>query len=118
MLKKVGHGGIKTGLPFSIGTPQSGGTVTTAGGLIFSSGAFDNTVRATDIRNGEELWSRPLPFTAQSTPMSYLSSAGEQTVVVTVPVFNSTSGSGFRALPADQEDPEGGYIIAYRLTSD
>ena len=99
----------------TIGTPQSAGTVTTAGGLIFSAGTFDNTIRATNISDGRELWSDSLPFTAHATPMSYLSPAGEQTVVITVPVFNSNNGNGFRVLPADQEDPEGGYIIAYRL---
>jgi len=113
--KESGPFGIKTGLPISVGTPQSAGTVTTAGGLIFSAGTFDNTIRATNITDGKELWSDDLPFTAHATPMSYLSPAGEQTVVVTVPVFNSTSAFGFRVLPADQEDPEGGYIIAYRL---
>ncbi len=113
--KDSGPLGIKTRLPVSIGTPQSAGTVTTAGGLIFSGGTFDNTIRATNISDGKELWRDDLPFTAQATPMSYLSPAGEQTVVITVPVFNSTSGVGFRALSADQEDPEGGYIIAYRL---
>ena len=115
MAKDSGPWGIKTHLPISIGTPQSGGTVTTAGGLIFSAGTFDNTIRATDIRNGRELWRSPLPFTAHATPMSYLSPAGEQTIIIAVPVYNSTSGSGFRVLPADQEDPEGGYIMAFRL---
>lgn len=113
--KDSGPFGIKTRLPFSIGTPQSAGTVTTAGGLIFNAGTFDNTIRATNISDGKELWSDDLPFSAHATPMSYLSPTGEQTVVITVPVFSSTSGIGFRVLPADQEDPEGGYIIAYRL---
>lgn len=115
LAKDSGPLGIKTLLPISIGTPQSGGTVTTAGGLIFSAGTFDNTIRATNILNGEELWSNPLPFTAHATPMSYLSPGGKQTIVITVPVFNSTTGTGFRVLPADQEDPEGGYIMAFRL---
>ena len=118
MARDSGPWGIPSGLPLTVGTPQSGGTVTTAGGLIFSSGAFDNSVRATHILNGRELWRADLPFTAHSTPMTYLSPAGEQTLVVTVPVFNSTSGQGFRALAADEEDPEGGYIIAYRLPHD
>jgi quinate dehydrogenase (quinone) len=113
--KESGPFGLKTRLPITVGTPQSAGTITTAGGLIFSAGTFDNTIRATNISDGKELWSADLPFTAHATPMSYLSPAGEQTVVITVPVFNSTSSSGFRALPAAQEDPEGGYIIAYRL---
>ena len=115
LAKDSGPFGIPTRLPLTIGTPQSGGTVTTAGGLIFSSGAFDNSVRATHILDGEELWREDLPFTAHATPMTYLSPAGEQTLVVTVPVFNTTSGQAFRALPADQENAGGGYIIAYRL---
>ena len=113
--KESGPFGIKSRLPVTIGTPQSAGTVTTAGGLIFSAGTFDNTIRATNISDGREMWSDSLPFTAHATPMSYLSPAGEQTVVITVPVFNSNNGNGFRVLPADEEDPEGGYIIAYRL---
>lgn len=109
--------GIKTFLPISVGTPQIGGTVTTSGGLIFSASAYDNTIRATDVLNGEELWSNPIPHQASSTPMSYLSASGKQTIVATIPVYNKTTGpgAGFVTLPADQEDPEGGYIIAYRL---
>ena len=106
---------LKTRLPLTVGTPQTGGTVTTAGGLIFSAGAFDNTVRATNLMNGEELWNRSIPYTAQGTPMTYLSPEGKQTLIVVVPVFNSTRGSGYLPLPADEEDPMGGYILAFRL---
>ena len=106
---------LKTRLPLTVGTPQTGGTVTTAGGLIFSAGAFDNTVRATNLLNGEELWNRSIPYTAQGTPMTYLSPEGKQTLIVVVPVFNSTRGSGYLPLPADEEDPMGGYILAFRL---
>tara|TARA_B100000959_G_scaffold47490_2_gene48568 strand:+ start:537 stop:2885 length:2349 start_codon:yes stop_codon:yes gene_type:complete len=113
--KESGPLGIKTRLPVSIGTPLMGGTVTTGGGLTFIAGTFDNTIRALDLLSGEELWSDELPFTAHATPMSYLSPGGKQTVIITVPVFNSTTGSGVRVLPADQEDPQGGYIFAYRL---
>ena len=42
---------LPTRLPLTVGTPQTGGTVTTAGGIIFSAGAFDNTVRATNLMN-------------------------------------------------------------------
>ena len=59
---------LPTRLPLTVGTPQTGGTVTTAGGIIFSAGAFDNTVRATNLMNGEELWNHAIPFTA---PVSY-----------------------------------------------
>ena len=106
---------LPTRLPLTVGTPQTGGTVTTAGGIIFSAGAFDNTVRATNLMNGEELWSHAIPFTAQGTPMTYLSPQGNQTLIVVVPVFNSTRGSGYLPLPAEEEDPLGGYIFAFRL---
>jgi len=116
--RESGPLGIPTRLPLTVGTPQSGGTVTTAGGLIFIAGTFDNTIRAIDLSDGKELWQDRLPYTATSTPMTYLSPAGEQTVVITVPVFNSTAAVGLRALPPEEEDPEGGYIIAYRLATD
>ena len=106
---------LPTRLPLTVGTPQTGGTVTTAGGIIFSAGAFDNTVRATSLMNGEELWNHAIPFTAQGTPMTYLSPQGNQTLIVVVPVFNSTRGSGYLPLPAEEEDPLGGYIFAFRL---
>ena len=113
--KHTGPLDIPTRLPLTVGTPQTGGTVTTAGGLIFSAGAFDNTVRASSIHDGKELWSQPIPYTAQGTPMSYLSPAGNQTVIVTVPVFNSTRGSGYEPLSVEEEDPLGGYVFAFRL---
>ena len=113
--KHTGPLGIPTRLPLTIGTPQTGGTATTAGGLIFSAGAFDNTVRATRVSDGSELWKHSIPYTAQGTPMTYLSPEGNQTLIVVVPVFNSTRGSGYEPLQADDEDPLGGYVFAYRL---
>ena len=113
--KETGPLNIPTRLPLTVGTPQTGGTVTTAGGLISSAGAFDNTVRATGLFDGRELWREPIPFTAQGTPMTYLSPEGKQTLIVVVPVFNSTRGSGYEPLPAEDEDPLGGYVFAYRL---
>ena len=113
--KDSGPWGIATGLPISVGTPQIGGTVTTAGGLIFMASTFDNTIRALDLFSGKELWSDAIPFSAQATPMTYQSPSGMQTLVATIPVYNTTGAVGSRTLPPDEEDPEGGYIIAYRL---
>ena len=76
---------------------------------------FDNTVRATGLFDGQELWNESIPFTAQGTPMTYLSPEGKQTLIVVVPVFNSTRGSGYEPLAAENEDPLGGYVFAYRL---
>ncbi|NKB34310.1 MAG: PQQ-binding-like beta-propeller repeat protein [Pseudomonadales bacterium] len=113
--KETGPLNFPTRLPLTVGTPQTGGTVTTAGSLIFSAGTFDNTVRATNLMNGEELWNHSIPYTAQGTPMTYLSPEGKQTLIVVVPVFNSTRGSGYEPLRADEEDPLGGYVFAFRL---
>ena len=65
--------------------------------------------------NGEELWNYSIPYTAQGTPMTYLSPKGKQTLIVVVPVFNSTRGSGYIPLQAEEEDPLGGYVFAFRL---
>lgn len=39
----------------------------------------------------------------------------ELTLVATIPVYNTTAAVGLRTLPVAEEDPEGDYIIAYRL---
>ena len=114
--KESGPLGFSTRLPLTVGTPQTAGTVTTAAGIVFIAGTMDKTIRAINLFDGEELWQHPLPFSAQATPMSYQAPrSGRQTVVVTVPVYSSTQAGGARVLPAEEEDPEGGYIIAYRL---
>lgn len=63
--------GIASGLPFTIGTPNNGGAVTTAGGLIFIAAATDDLIRAIDIRTGRTLWSHVLPAGGQATPIVY-----------------------------------------------
>ena len=113
--KNTGPFGIATRLPLRVGTPQTGGTVTTAGGLIFIAGTFDNTVRAINLLDGRELWQHSLPYAAQGSPMTYLSPGGKQTLIVTSPVFSSNSPVLGSVIPADQEDPMGGYVFAYRL---
>ncbi|MDA1373083.1 MAG: membrane-bound PQQ-dependent dehydrogenase, glucose/quinate/shikimate family [Proteobacteria bacterium] len=113
--KDTGPWGIPSHVPLTVGTPQIGGTVTTAGGLIFLASTYDNTIRALDLMTGKELWSDAIPYTAQATPMSYQSPSGKQTLIATIPVYNSTRAIGMRTQPIEDEDPQGGYIIAYRL---
>ncbi len=113
--RDTGPWGIPTRLPFNVGTPLTAGTVTTAGGLIFIAGTFDNTVRAVDLLSGDILWQDDIPYSSQGSPMSYFSPSGQQTIIVTSPVYNSNAASGTRVLPAEEEDPQGGYVFAYRL---
>jgi quinoprotein glucose dehydrogenase len=63
------------------GTPNLGGPIITAGGLIFISSAMDNFLRAFDIDTGKELWKAQLPSGSQATPMTYREN-GKQYVVV------------------------------------
>jgi quinoprotein glucose dehydrogenase len=73
--------GIPSRLPFTIGTPNNGGAVVTAGGLIFIAAATDDLLRAIDLRTGRTLWSDVLPAGGQATPMTY-SVNGRQYVVI------------------------------------
>ena len=73
--------GIPSRLPFTIGTPNNGGAVTTAGGLIFIAAATDDLIRAIDIRTGKTVWSHVLPAGGQATPMTYVWK-GRQYVVI------------------------------------
>jgi quinoprotein glucose dehydrogenase len=70
-------------LPIAIefGTPNIGGPLVTAGGLVFIAAAMDDYLRAFDVTTGEELWKGRLPAGGQATPMSYRA-AGRQYVVI------------------------------------
>ena len=68
-------------LPFKFGTPNFGGPIVTAGGLVFIAAALDNYLRAFDVETGEELWKGRLPFGGQATPMTY-EIGGRQFVVI------------------------------------
>lgn len=63
--------GIPSMLPITIGTPNNGGSVVTAGGVIFIAAATDNLIRAIDMRTGKTLWKDVLPAGGQATPMTY-----------------------------------------------
>ncbi|KAB2848966.1 MAG: PQQ-binding-like beta-propeller repeat protein, partial [Sphingopyxis terrae] len=63
--------GIPSMLPVTIGTPNNGGSVVTAGGLIFIAAATDNLIRAMDLKTGKTVWSDVLPAGGQATPMVY-----------------------------------------------
>jgi quinoprotein glucose dehydrogenase len=55
----------------TIGMPNMGGPIITAGGLVFIGAASDDYLRAFDIDTGHELWKGRLPAGGQATPMTY-----------------------------------------------
>jgi quinoprotein glucose dehydrogenase len=102
--KPLGTSRDKAPWPFwSIeGAPNIGGSLTTAGGLVFIGAASDNFFRAFDTASGAEVWKMRLPAGAQATPMSY-ELGGRQYVVV--------AAGGHAKLGTTRGD----YVLAYAL---
>jgi quinoprotein glucose dehydrogenase len=64
------------------GTPNMGGSIATAGGLVFIAATVDARFRAFDSRTGKELWVTDLATDAQSTPITFAGKNGKQYVAV------------------------------------
>jgi quinoprotein glucose dehydrogenase len=63
------------------GTPNLGGPIVTAGGLVFIGSSMDDSFRAFDVDTGKVLWNVQLPAGGQATPMTYEEN-GRQYVVI------------------------------------
>lgn len=100
--RKNGPFGIPSMLPLDIGTPNNGGAVVTAGGLIFIAAATDDLIRAIDIETGETVWSDVLPAGGQANPMVYEQDGRQYLVIM-------AGGHHF------METPPGDHVIAYAL---
>jgi len=64
------------------GSPNLGGPIVTAGGLVFIGAALDSALHAFDIDTGRQIWNGPLPSSGKATPMSYQLASGEQFVAI------------------------------------
>jgi quinoprotein glucose dehydrogenase len=84
------------------GTITLGGPMVTAGGIVFTSAAMDNFLRAFDSETGKEIWKYQLPAGGQATPMTY-SIGGKQYIVI--------AAGGHGKLGTKQGD----YVIAFTL---
>jgi quinoprotein glucose dehydrogenase len=63
------------------GSPNLGGSMVTAGGLVFIAAAMDDKLRAFDVDTGKVVWEGQLPASAQAAPMTYQIN-GKQFVVI------------------------------------
>ena len=63
------------------GTPNLGGPIVTAGGLVFIGSSMDDSFRAFDVDTGRVLWSVPLPAGGQATPMTFEENGGQYVVI-------------------------------------
>ena len=86
--------------PSGLGSPNLGGPIITAGGLVFIAAAIDEGFRAYDVETGEELWKADLPAWGRATPMTY-EADGRQFVVI------SAGGGGTFG--------DGDYVVAFSL---
>jgi len=65
-----------------LGTPNLGGSIVTAGGIVFIGATTDKFVRGFDVETGEEIWRARLPYTANSTPITYRTKPGGRQYLV------------------------------------
>ena len=98
-LAELGDLGLKTG------TRNLGGSIATAGGLVFIGATNDRRFRAFDAKTGRELWVAELPASGHSTPMTYMGKDGAQYVVI--PASGGTSIGG--GLPISDK------LVAFKL---
>jgi quinoprotein glucose dehydrogenase len=97
--KELGEAGYKAG------TPNIGGSVATASGLVFIGASIDSRFRAFDARSGAELWVADLPANGNATPMTYMGKDGAQYVVIAA----AGGGPAARGLPASDA------LVAFKL---
>lgn len=65
------------------GAPNIGGSIVTAGGLVFIAATNDSRFRAFDAETGKELWRVRLPASGHATPMTFKGAkTGKQFVVI------------------------------------
>jgi glucose dehydrogenase len=85
------------------GTPNIGGSIATAAGLVFVGGTIDSRFRAFDADTGVLLWETRLDASAHATPMTFMGRDGRQYVVV------AAGGNGMLGSPV------GSKIVAFAL---
>ena len=85
------------------GTPNIGGTIVTAAGLVFVGATIDGRFRAFDAGAGTLLWETRLEASAHATPMSFMGRDGRQYVVI------AAGGNGLLA------SPPGSKVVAFAL---
>jgi quinoprotein glucose dehydrogenase len=84
------------------GSFQLGGSIATAGGLVFIAATADEKIRAIDSASGAVVWEHKLPHGGYATPCTY-AAGGKQYVVI-------ACGGGNR-----QQTPSGDEFVAFRV---
>jgi quinoprotein glucose dehydrogenase len=91
------------------GAANMGGSIATAGGLVFIGATTDSKFRAFESRTGKELWMTRLDATADAVPMTYLGRDSKQYVVI------AAGGSNRFRMIAGTADQAADSLIAFAL---
>ena len=83
------------------GSPNLGGPIITAAGIVFIGASVDRSLHAYDVETGRELWTGALPQSAKATPISYRLASGDQFVAIAL-----GGGGAWGA---------GDYVVAFKL---
>jgi len=96
-------------LPITMGVPTLGGSIVTAGGIIFIGASQDRNFRAFDVGDGRELWRAALPSIGAATPMTFVSKqTGRQYVLIAAGGHPGLGGPKTSALLAYALPAQGG----------
>ena len=90
------------------GTPNRGGPIVTAGGLVFIGASQDARFRAFDARTGAELWVADLSENGRTVPITYQGKSGKQYVAI-------LAGGGRPVGRTVDESQIGGRLHVYAL---
>jgi membrane-bound PQQ-dependent dehydrogenase (glucose/quinate/shikimate family) len=96
--------GTVAGLESDTGSPNLGGSVVTAGGLIFIGATTDSRFRAFDSRSGKQLWIAELAASAHALPVTYVGKKSHKQFVV----IAAGGGGFFRGKTSDE-------VVAFAL---
>ncbi|HEY1496481.1 MAG TPA: PQQ-binding-like beta-propeller repeat protein, partial [Candidatus Solibacter sp.] len=91
------------------GASNMGGSIATAGGLVFIAATTDSKFRAFDSRTGKELWMGRLDATGDAVPMTYRAKSGKQYVVI------AAAGTNRFRMIANTADETADSLIAFTL---
>jgi glucose dehydrogenase len=86
------------------GAPNLGGSIATAGGLVFIAASNDSRFRAFDSKTGRLLWEQPIDANGHTIPITYQGKDGKQYVAI----MAANGGGFFGGTPSDS-------LIAFAL---
>lgn len=89
---------VAKGIP-PTGTPNLGGPIATASGLLFIGATKDARFRAYDAKTGKELWYAQLEAAGAATPMTFMGKNGKQYVVIAAGGPGDTDRGGTELYP-------------------